>query len=310
MDWSVVSGRIDVDPVAWLSSLDPIAAAFLAFVGLLVVGDGFRSLQDYWRFRAPATTVDTLVPGRNPVEVEGIAAPRAEATVTGPFTDTSCLICAYTVEAYYDPVTGLDEGLFDPTAVVRPEGWTEEYSGLRAVPFYVDDGTAKLLVDPADAALRLSAHETTVADGDPLPAGIQRFVDEMAETGDEPWAERLLESDPPSGFRRLGSLFEWEIDEWRFTEHRLGLESPVAVYGVPSRRRTERDEIGVVHAIISRGPADGSDSTVVTGNRSRAPLVISDTVGASLERRLFRLGVLKGMVGITLVGSGALGFLF
>lgn len=307
----IADGILAVDPVSLLSSLDPFAAAVLGGVGLLVVADGLRSLRDYWRFRHPATPVYSIVPGTEPVEVDGVATPRSdEDLVRSPFTDTPCLICAYTVEAYYSTTPQTDDRLFDPRDFVRPSGWTEVHSGIRAVSFYVDDGTGKILVDPDGAALRLSTHETTISDGDEPPKPIREFARGVADTDDADWADRLLASGRRDHLGRVASLFEWEIEEWSFIERRLEPGSPVNVSGVASARRTDRDEIGVVQAIVSRSNGGGSDEPLVQTNRSTGGLVISDVTGAELEKTLLRWGFLKGVTGIGLVATGALALFF
>lgn len=304
---SVLEDALNLDLVSLLSALDPFSAAFIGAVGVLIVLDGLRSLRDYWRFRKPATPVYSVVPGRESVEVDGVATPRSDGDIVrSPFTDTPCLVCAYTIEAYYPSVAQTEDGLFDPRDFVRPSGWTEVHSGIRQVPFYVDDGSAKILVDPDGATLRLSAHTTTIPDGDDPPEPIREFAEGVAETEDSEWAERLLTSGHRDGLGRLASLFEWEIDEWSFVEHRLEPGSSVNVSGVVSARRTERDEIGVVHAIMSRTSDDGTDGLIAQTPRSKGALTISDVSGAALERSLLGWGLFKGIVGAAIFGIGAL----
>lgn len=73
----------------------------------------------------------SIAPGRT-VETAGSAVPTGpDAVVRSPFTDTPCLVCTWSVQAY------------DPNAPELMEGsdWREVDAGERPVPFYVEDAT-------------------------------------------------------------------------------------------------------------------------------------------------------------------------
>ncbi|MFT4891293.1 MAG: hypothetical protein ACI9YT_002220 [Halobacteriales archaeon] len=281
---------------------DPVFTVSVAVLGLLALVAGVRSSIRYFRIRAPATPILSLAADGRRVEVSGVARPRDDEPLRSPFTDTACLVCRSTVEAYYPSVVG-DADSIGLDEFLTPDGWRPLHDKTAAVPFYVDDGTASVLVGPHSADLAFETHETTFRVGDPLPDPIREFVESAFDAGDAPWAKRLFQDRRRSRLDTIVAEFELAgPTEWRFVEERLDVGSSVHVLGVASPRRTAPDEVGVVHAVVgkpSRPLTDGSGGGHVV-RRSRVPFVISDASETDVEADL-RLSALLELGAGTLV---------
>ncbi len=100
-------------------------------IGLAIIYDGFlnfrrrRMIED-----TPTSEIHSLAMG--PVEIEGTVEPVVGTCPT--LFGEECVLTEYTIE-YPDPD--------DP-------GWNTETTGIRAKPFYIDDGTGKVLVNAYD----------------------------------------------------------------------------------------------------------------------------------------------------------------
>ena len=286
---------------------DPVFTVLVAIVGVIALGAGVRSLVQYRRIRAPATPILSIDADAGPVEVSGVARPRGDETLRSTFTDTPCLVCRTRIEAYYPSLLG-DADSFGVDEFVFSDEWRTKYDETAAVPFYVDDGTASVLVDPEGADLRFETHETTLAIGDPIPDPIREFVESAYASGDAPWVKRLLHDGERSRLDELATELELAGPiEWRFVEERLDVESPVHVLGVASPRRTAPNEVGVVHAVVgktARRLADGGESEVL--RRSNRPFVISDVSEQDLEEDLLVSAQLELGAGIVVLGLWAL----
>lgn len=161
-------------------------AIFGLIIGLAIIYDGFlnfrrrRLIED-----TPTSEIHSLAMG--PVEIEGTVEPAA-GTCPTLFGEESVLT-EYTIE-YPDPD--------DP-------GWNTEESGIRAEPFYIDDGTGKVLVNAYDIESitldlesedgeseerRIIDHDGT---GETVPDGVTSFRSTVG-----------LESTPDDGFVKSG----------------------------------------------------------------------------------------------------------
>jgi hypothetical protein len=287
---------------------DPVFAVAIVLLGLIALRAGVRSLLRYYRLRSPASSIISI-PDAGPIEVSGVARPRDDPPVRSPFTDTPCVVCRSTVEAH-SPNYLTDAHSIDVADFVTPEEWRTVYDETTASPFYVDDGTASVLVDPEGADLRLTTHETTVRVDDPLSDPIRVFVESAYAAGDAKWAKRLVEGEDGSRLDALAAGLELiGPTEWRFVEERLDVGNPVHVEGVASPRRTTTDEVGVVHAVVGgsdRRLADGSGGEGRVDRRSRNRFVISDETEAGVEDDLIASAVLELGAGIAILGVGVL----
>ncbi|HKL27713.1 MAG TPA: hypothetical protein VJ898_00475 [Natrialbaceae archaeon] len=285
---------------------DPVFTVLIGLVGVIALGAGVRSLVRYRRVRAPATPIISIDAG--PVEVSGIASPRGDETLRSTFTDTPCLVCRTRIEAYYPSLLG-DADSFGVDEFVFSDEWRTKHDETASVPFYVDDGTASVLVDPEGADLRFETHETTLAVGDSIPDSVREFVESAYASGDAPWARRLLQDGERSRLDELATDLELAGPiEWRFVEERLDVESPVHVLGVASPRRTAANEVGVVHAVVGkavRRVADGG-GRIDSSRRSKRPFVISDRSEQDVEEDLLVSAQLELGAGIVVLGLWSL----
>lgn len=283
---------------------DPVFTVSVAVLGLLALVAGVRSSIRYFRIRAPATPIISLAADGGRVEVSGVARPRDDEPLRSPFTDKACLVCRSTVEAYYPSVVG-DADSIGLDEFLTPDEWRIVHDETSAVPFYVDDDTARVLVEPEGADLAFQTHETTLRVGDPLPDPIREFVESAFEAGDAPWAKRLLQDRRRSRLDTVAAELELAgPTEWRFVEDRLDIGGPVHVLGVASPRRTAPDEVGVVHAVVgkpSRALTDGSGAGHAV-RRSRAPFVISDASESDVETDLRLSAILELGAGTLVLG--------
>jgi hypothetical protein len=143
-----------------------IVAGF--FISLYLVYDGFgkwktkRLMED-----TPTEKVRSMAAGRT--ELEGVAHSDGE-TIEAPFSDEACLHIDWEVEEYRkDP----DDDDYD---------WETVAQGSQSVPFYLDDGTGRVVVRAAsgDATFEISDANTrqiTVGGGQRPPAEVAEFIE-------------------------------------------------------------------------------------------------------------------------------------
>lgn len=137
---------------------------FLLFLfggGLFAIYWGWTRYRRYTLIRdTPTANVRSMAVGR--VELEGTARV-AERSLEAPFTDDPCLFADWQIEEYrYDP----DD---------KDHDWVTIASGTRAVPFFLEDDTGRVLVNAdGDADFDLSGdHQRTITvggTGSPPPA--------------------------------------------------------------------------------------------------------------------------------------------
>ncbi len=114
-----------------------IAAIVFAVVGVAVLYLGFNSLHKYRMVRdIPTSRIRALAMGL--VEVNGKAV--AEEFLKAPFSGTDCVYYKYVTQKYESSQTGSKKG-----------GMKTLAQGDKAIPFFVEDDTGKVKVDPAEA---------------------------------------------------------------------------------------------------------------------------------------------------------------
>jgi len=160
-----------------MTNVDGYVAALLlsgaAFVGGLgMIARAFR-LRRQRELMQDTPTEDVESASVGPTEVTGVALP-VDEPIPAPFTDDECVLATWTVEEW-------DES-------GKTSEWETVDEGVDSVPFYVDDGTGRLLVEPADAG------EYEVAGADEIdvevgvdavpPDPVARFLERADTPGD------------------------------------------------------------------------------------------------------------------------------
>lgn len=251
----------------WL--LPDLFLAAFALPGLFVLAYGLREgLVGYRLHATDPTPIADLANVSGPVEVTGTARPR-DGTIEAPLTGTPCLAYGWRV------TERRRDGDGDTT-------WTTVASGNSSVPFLVDDGVASVLVDPANADLRLAeAREIRVGGGERPPEAVRSFVEREPDVGPEYREFSVGPFDLSSGNAR------------RYAESRLDPDEPVYVYGTTTYAPGESREAGQVNARIEGG----------------RPFVVADGTESEATRRvLLRAGglVAFGLLWLGFVGAFAL----
>lgn len=152
-------------PFSWFLGAGYVVLAVAGGVWMIRVG--FRR----WRQRTlvrdtPTETVRALSMG--PSEVKGTAVTEDLEPLTAPFSGADCVVAKYEVEQYDDA----DDD--------EPGSWETVAEGVRHTPFYLDDGTGSVLVEPADEAVYDldpgDWEETYVDSSERGPEPVQAFV--------------------------------------------------------------------------------------------------------------------------------------
>lgn len=152
-----------------------LAGLAVFFCGAVLLSGGFMSLRLYHIVRETPTTDAADVSVGETVEVYGTAKASDHGTHKAPFSHDDCLVCEYEVIEK----SGKDE-------VVD--------SGTAGVPFYVDDGTGKVLVDPEDAKLKMPLDTEKEVESQKPPSELQGgYVDVGVNEVDSEYRERYLE---------------------------------------------------------------------------------------------------------------------
>lgn len=158
--------RNDGLPSLWIGGIAYAVVALLG--GGWLVRTGIRR----WRQRnliknTPSEKVRSLSMG--PSEVKGTAVTDDLETIRAPFSEDECVIAEYEIEEYDDDDD--DSG----------GSWETIEKDVLHTPFYVDDGTGKVLVRPDDEAtydLDPNDRTTTYVDSSERgPAPIREFVE-------------------------------------------------------------------------------------------------------------------------------------
>lgn len=157
--------RNDGMPGAWIAGLGCVLVLALGGAGLVKTGFTRRKQRILMR-DTPTEDLEALSVG--PSEVKGSALAADGEPMTAPFSTHDCVVAKYEVEEYHDDD---DDG----------GSWHTLEFGVAHEPFFVDDGTGRVLVDPHDEAtydLDPEDWETTYVDsGTRGPAPIRRFVE-------------------------------------------------------------------------------------------------------------------------------------
>jgi len=188
------------DPFAALAAVpldeaegDALGALLAGFgFGLYLVYDGFTTWQDKRLVEdTPTERVRSAAAGRT--EVQGTCTP-VEGPTRAPFTGEDCLVATWEIEEYHSD----DDG----------GHWETIDEGVVGVPFYLDDGTGRIRVEPDPAGTYEIEDEFStrleVDGGDVEPEAVRTFL--RAETA----------VDVPDRGGVVGSLFG---ERRRYTEY-------------------------------------------------------------------------------------------
>jgi hypothetical protein len=158
--------RTDGWPDVWWIGAVAILVLFGGGAGLVKAGFTRRKQRNLMR-DTPTADVESMAVG--PSEVKGSALAADGDPFPAPFSEDDCVIAQYEVEQYHED----DDG----------GSWNTVASGVVHTPFYVDDGTGRVLVEPHDDAtfdLAPDDRETVRVDSSRNgPEPVQRFVDRM-----------------------------------------------------------------------------------------------------------------------------------
>ncbi|MEA5387776.1 hypothetical protein VB779_12545 [Haloarculaceae archaeon H-GB11] len=235
----------------------------LAGVGLGLAGlrDGTSRLRVAMAVaRSRRSEVRWLADEEGLVQIRGVAR-RHEDGLTGPVTGKPCLAYRYTVaERRRDSDT---------------DDWTLLERGGEHVPFHVEDESARVLVDPNGAALRLPVGDAVRVEPGQSIESVRRDVlggDPAARGFDSEWA------DVPADRER------------RLTETRLVDGATVSAVGASRYDPSVAEAAGEVNAVVS-----GAD----------APIFV---VSVGKQSTVLRNYAVRGLL-TTLVSVGILGYL-
>lgn len=184
-----------------------LVAAFGLASGVLVFLRGFGLWRRHrWIEDTPTARVRSMPLGR--VELHGRA--QAKAELAAPFTGEPCVFYRYRIE--------------EETGSGRRRRWREIAAGdSSAWPFYLEDETGRVLVDPRDASVEIAVdyRETNP----PLVGALLAFLD-----------ERGIDPEGWFGLRRKLRFTQWHIapGEALFV---LGVAQPRAGLALERRQR-------------------------------------------------------------------------
>lgn len=145
-------------------------AAVAAVTGIWLVRTGFRRRKQRVLIRdTPTESAQALSIG--PSEITGAAVTADREVLEAPFSDDDVVVAEYEVEEYDEADDDDDNST-----------WKTIESGLRHTPFYVDDGTGRVLVRPHDDATfdldPADWSETYVDSSERGPRPVREFVEQ------------------------------------------------------------------------------------------------------------------------------------
>ncbi|RLM97470.1 GIDE domain-containing protein [Haloarcula sp. Atlit-7R] len=248
--------------------LPQLVATVFLLIGSVVLFRGGQELQTVFHIlRNDPVPVRSLDGHTGPVEITGTAVAHEEGeTVTAPFTGSECLAYTYEVEEY--------------RSSGKHSHWETLDEGQNGVDFVVDDGNARVRVNPDGADVRFESQSVTVSPGTELPERLADYVERTEGVEAQDGSVNLLVTEISLGNKQ------------RFTERRLDVGEDVYVYGQ-----------------AMRGPATEWGSNLVdavVGNGNATPVfVISDTSERGTARRIVRGSIAEVAFGLVAVLIGA-----
>ena len=263
---------------------DPFLLIVGGFVlGLFLVYHGFglwkraRLIED-----TPTEKVRSVAVGRT--ELEGTVA-EYERSVEPAYHDEDCVYVDWEAERYDD--TGDNEG------------WRTVADGTEALPFYLDDGTGRMLVradrDEPTVDIQDDPHtyRRTFGTGESPPEAVSAYVDRYRKRGESGTAEAAdgaldQAMETVSELGASGDPLGATTDRRRFTQRVLPVGADAYVFGAA----TEREEAGT---------EGGQERKLALGrDGSMDEFLIADASGERLEERYSKRGPLEIAGGLLL----------
>lgn len=263
-------------------------------IGPLAVWGGFKELRKRQLIRnTPTSKVRSLAVGD--VEVKGMARPVDEPLLS-PLTHTDACIYEVEVEEEHRGKNG--------------SYWRTVLEMRHEAPFFVDDGTGRVRIEPSKADLSVERERHVhVDDGDPPPP----------ELGD--WAvqeghltrEELEEARQESGFlEEIGDLFtgsdsdvqehfaETSMRDRRYTEWVLGAGEETYVFGGARPTDGEASANNVDNLVIREHEGTGQ---FIVSDKSESDLVEGSRTKISFLFALGLVGIPWGILGLLRQGG-------
>lgn len=182
----------------------------------------------------PTQDIESLSVGV--AEVNGTATTHPEhGTIPAPFSNEECLVAQWEIEEYESD----DDG----------GHWRSVAHGVESVPFYIDDGTGKLLVDPHQESLfdvKEHTEPQISVDADEEPPGpVREFIQREPSVGvaDEPLLN-ILDFGTAEGDRRYHHHLvrpDETVYAFGYVEPREGVSSPDNPANLVLRKTPEED---------------------------------------------------------------------
>lgn len=266
--------QLQVLPFLGIQTL--VAVAFVAIGGYVALSSLQHSLLAVRLLRTSHVPVRELMEGTGQqVVLVGTAEATADHDpLVGPFSGRSSLVVGYEVKE--------ERTSHDANTNTTRRTWKTIDEAWAGVPFVLDDGTASIRVDPADAQFALGLDESTrIAGGRIPPERIRSFIEGN---------ERI---DSEAGGFDVGPIRLSTGRDRKYVEYRIEPGDEVCVLGTPQHAR---GDVGQVNAVVD----GGSPFVVLDANPRSAALRM---VGGSLLPLVF--GAFFAVVGLLLLFGGA-----
>lgn len=253
-----------------MSTIGVLVGVVFLVAGIVSSAYGLRRRRQRESIASVETTdVLRLTPG--PAEVYGTAEPADDGALPAPFSESECLLAEWEIEEWEE--SG------------KHSSWRTEGSGTVGTPFYVNDGTDRVLVRPSEATVELACSRETARVGvDETPSEpIQRFLG--------------LDSTPGEPNEAFIKALDWgtQVGDRKYHQRLLRPGEEVYVHGTATR--VGADTFGSNDFEIVDSADDGhADADIF--------LVADSTEAELLEKRRDAVVYLAGGVAAILVGLG------
>lgn len=162
---------------AWVVLLAPVFVTFGVWAAIGIV----RLRRQMVAFAAGLRPIVDLAPGDGLVALSGTVV--ADVSAVSAVTRLACVYCEYSVEEHwereYETATADHPSIHSGTTVVA--------NGAYAVPFFLDDGSGRILVEPERARV----------------VGTTTFDDRVRRDSDIYWVDGVPELDYSAGLREI-----------------------------------------------------------------------------------------------------------
>lgn len=218
-------------------------------VGTFAIARGRRRRRQRRTIEATETTdVLRLTPG--PVEVIGTAEPGPAGPLRAPFSAEDCLV------AYWESEEWEESG--------KHSSWRTEGSGHVSTPFYVNDGTDRVLIRPEGATFDVDTEAERVLEigaGEEPPRAIREFLD--------------LEHTPGDPDRALLSALDWgqQVGDRRYRQDLLRPGERAYVHGTATRVGAREFGGNDFEIVVTADDGHEDAETFLVSDRSEAELV-------------------------------------